>query len=116
MMNEQLLRAARAISPRSAVRRLTVAGKSMTLAFLVKNYLDHMIHHQRHIGVDVGQIVKTACAYSRASHLRFPSGERRESLTPLQCINLNEGARERLAGKSGQRPRMPLRLPGLLRQ
>ena len=54
MMNEQLVRAASAISPQSAGRRLTVAGKSMTLGFLVKDYVDHMLHHLRHIGVDLG--------------------------------------------------------------
>lgn len=54
MMNEQLLRAASTISPQNAERRLTVSGKSVTLAFLVQDYVDHMLHHLRHIGVDVG--------------------------------------------------------------
>ena len=52
IMNEQLLRAASKISSQTAERRLTVGEKSMTLRFLVKDYVDHMLHHLRHIGVD----------------------------------------------------------------
>ena len=52
IMNEQLLRAASKISSQTAERRLTVGEKSMTLGFLVKDYVDHMLHHLRHIGVD----------------------------------------------------------------
>jgi aryl carrier-like protein len=53
-MNEQLVRAASAISPQAANRKLTVGkGKPITLDFLVNDYLNHLLHHLRHIGIDV---------------------------------------------------------------
>jgi hypothetical protein len=52
VMNEHLLRAASAISPQAAERRLTVGGKEVTLGFVVTDYVDHLLHHLRRIGVD----------------------------------------------------------------
>ena len=52
VMNEHLLRAASVISPQAAERRLTVGGKEVTLGFVVTDYVDHLLHHLRHIGVD----------------------------------------------------------------
>jgi len=54
VMNDHLLRAAHSISPQVAERRLTVAGKAMTLGLLVEAYVDHLVHHLQHIGVEVG--------------------------------------------------------------
>jgi len=51
VMNEHLLRAASKISPQIAKRKLTVGGKEMTLAFLIEDYLDHLLDHLRHIGI-----------------------------------------------------------------
>jgi len=54
VMNQQLIRAASIITPQSANRKLTVGGGNpLTLGFLVDDYVDHLRHHLRHIGVDV---------------------------------------------------------------
>ena len=53
-MNEHLLLAASGISPQARERKLTVAGKEMTLAFLIEDYVRHLRHHLGHIGVEVG--------------------------------------------------------------
>jgi hypothetical protein len=54
MMNQQLIRAASAISPQAAERKLTVGGgRPITLDFLVRDYVDHLLHHLRHLGVEV---------------------------------------------------------------
>ena len=54
VMNEHLLRAASAISPEAGERGLTLGGKPMTLGFLVEDYVNHLLHHLQHIGVEVG--------------------------------------------------------------
>lgn len=55
VLNEQLVDAASAISQQAAERKLTVGGGSpITLSFLVNDYVDHLLHHLRHIGIDVG--------------------------------------------------------------
>jgi DinB family protein len=53
VMNQHLLPAAQAISPQSADRKLSVGAKEMSLDFLVTDYVDHLLHHLAHIGVDV---------------------------------------------------------------
>ena len=54
VMNQQLIRAGSAISPQAAERKLTVGGGSpITLDFLANDYVDHLLHHLRHIGIDV---------------------------------------------------------------
>jgi hypothetical protein len=53
VMNEHLLRAAHSVSAQVAERRLTVAGKPMTLGFLLEEYVAHLVHHLQHIGVKV---------------------------------------------------------------
>jgi hypothetical protein len=52
VLNQQLIRAASMISPRTSNRKLTVGGSSSTLGFLVDDYLDHLLHHLRHIGIE----------------------------------------------------------------
>jgi hypothetical protein len=54
MLNEHLLRAASGVSPQAEKRKLTVGGKEMTLASLIQDYVDHLLHHLGHIGVDLG--------------------------------------------------------------
>jgi hypothetical protein len=55
VLNEQLVGAASAISQQAAERKLTVGGGNpITLSFLVNDYVDHLLHHLRHIGIDVG--------------------------------------------------------------
>jgi hypothetical protein len=53
VLNEHLLRAATAISPQATELKLEVGGKRMTLGFVVTDYVDHLLHHLRHIGVDI---------------------------------------------------------------
>jgi hypothetical protein len=54
VMNQQLIRAASAISAQAAGRKLTVGGANpVTLDFLVNDYVAHLLHHLRHIGIDV---------------------------------------------------------------
>jgi hypothetical protein len=56
IMNQHLLRAASAISPQAAERKLTVGGgKPITLGFLFTDYVDHLLHHLRHIGIHFGE-------------------------------------------------------------
>ena len=55
IMNQHLLQAASAISPQAAERKLTVGGGNpITLGFLVADYVDHLLHHLHHIGVNLG--------------------------------------------------------------
>ena len=45
-----------AISPQAAERQLTVGGgKPITLGLLVTDYVDHLLHHLRHIGIHFGE-------------------------------------------------------------
>jgi len=52
VMNQQLIRAASSIAPRAPERKLTVGGNPMTLGLLLNDYVDHLLHHLRHIGID----------------------------------------------------------------
>jgi len=52
VMNQQLIRAASSVAPRALERKLTVGGKIMTLGVLLNDYVDHLLHHIRHIGID----------------------------------------------------------------
>src|ERR1700722_11458316 len=54
-VTQQLIRAASAIPPQAGERKLKVGGGDpITLGFLVKDYVDHLLHHLRHIGIEVG--------------------------------------------------------------
>jgi hypothetical protein len=52
VMNQQLTRAASIISPQTSDRKLMAGGNPVTLGFLVDDYVDHLLHHLRHIGID----------------------------------------------------------------
>ncbi len=53
VLNQQLIRAASVISSETSDRKLTVGGgTAITLSFLVNDYVDHLLHHLRHIGID----------------------------------------------------------------
>jgi nitroreductase len=55
--NQQLLAAAEAIAPDDWNRTCTIGdSEPMTIAFVADDYVRHMIHHLRHIGVDVDDI------------------------------------------------------------
>jgi hypothetical protein len=56
-LNRQLLAAAEAVPVSAWSHTLTVAGsEAMTLQFVFEDYLVHMAHHLRHIGIEVGDI------------------------------------------------------------
>ena len=56
VMNEQLLQAASALSPQIAARNLTIdGGKPITLESLVNDYVSHLVHHLRHIGIGAAE-------------------------------------------------------------
>ena len=58
--NEQLLAAALAVSPSAWHRTCTIAGSPpVTLAFVFQDYLHHMAHHLRHIGVEVDDLLSS---------------------------------------------------------
>lgn len=57
-LNEQLLAAASAVPPNGWHRTSTIAGSApVTLAFVFQDYLHHMVHHFRHIGVAVDDLL-----------------------------------------------------------
>jgi hypothetical protein len=60
-LNRQLLAAAEAIPDSGWARTLTVAGSEpLTLQFVVEDYVAHMLHHLRHIGIETGDITSNA--------------------------------------------------------
>jgi hypothetical protein len=60
-LNRQLLAAAEAIPDSGWSRTLTVAGSEpLTLKFIVEDYIAHMLHHLRHIGIETGDITSNA--------------------------------------------------------
>ena len=66
-LNRQLLAAAEAVPADGWSRTLTVAGSApLTLEFVFEDYLAHMLHHLRHIGIEVNDI-KVNHSYSSES-------------------------------------------------
>ena len=58
-LNAQLLTAAQAVPEEAWSRTLTIAdSKPLTLRFVFEDYLDHMLHHLRHIGVQLDDLVE----------------------------------------------------------
>jgi hypothetical protein len=57
-LNRHLLAAAE-VMPESAWNRTCAIGDSgpVTLKFVVDDYVDHMVHHLRHIGVEVDDVM-----------------------------------------------------------
>ena len=56
-LNRQLLAAAEAVPAAGWTRTLTIAGSEpVTLQFVFEDYLAHMMHHLRHIGIAVDDI------------------------------------------------------------
>ena len=56
-LNAQLLTAAKAVPEEAWSRTLTIAdSKPLTLRFVFEDYVDHMLHHLRHIGVQVDDL------------------------------------------------------------
>jgi hypothetical protein len=59
-MNEQLLTAAAAVPAVDWDRTCTINNSEpVTLAFVFEDYLHHMVHHLRHIGVEVDDLLSS---------------------------------------------------------
>lgn len=55
--NRQLIAAARAAPESAWSRTLTIGGRApVTLGFVLDEYVDHMVHHLKHIGIDAGAL------------------------------------------------------------
>jgi len=60
-LNRQLLAAAEAAPDSAWSRTLTIAGSEpLTLEFVFDDYVVHMLHHLRHIGIEVDDITSNA--------------------------------------------------------
>ena len=60
-LNRQLLAAAEAVPGSAWSRTLTVDGSEpLTLQFVFEDYVAHMLHHLRHIGIEVDDIASNA--------------------------------------------------------
>lgn len=57
-LNEQLLASAEAASPSAWTRTCTIGDSGpLTLQFVLDDYLEHMMHHLRHIGIEVDDLI-----------------------------------------------------------
>lgn len=57
-LNRQLLAAAEAASESAWPRTLTIADSTpLTLKFVADDYVRHMLHHLRHMGVELGDLM-----------------------------------------------------------
>ena len=62
-LNQQLLTAASAAPKAAWQRTCTIAGSPpVALAFVFEDYIHHMLHHLRHIGVEVDDLVSSVPA------------------------------------------------------
>jgi hypothetical protein len=56
-LNRQLLAAAEAVPENAWLRTCTIADSGpLTLKFVFEDYLEHMIHHLKHIGIEVDDL------------------------------------------------------------
>ena len=79
-LNEQLLAAATAVPESGWRRTCTIAGSApVTLAFVFEDYLHHMVHHLRHIGVELDDLLSSLPAL-RGAWKSWPEGK-----PPLQA-------------------------------
>lgn len=59
-LNQQLLTAAEAVPENAWSRTCTIADSvPLTLKFVVEDYIDHMVHHLKHIGVEVDDLKRS---------------------------------------------------------
>jgi hypothetical protein len=60
-LNRQLLAAAEAVPDSAWSRTLTVAGSEpLTLEFVFEDYVVHMLHHLKHIGIETNDLASNA--------------------------------------------------------
>ncbi len=64
-VNEHMLAAARRV-PASALSRTCAIGGSapLTLGFVIEDYVDHLVHHLQHIGVELSEFRRAESAYA----------------------------------------------------
>jgi hypothetical protein len=56
-LNQQLIAAAEAVPDPAWSRTCTIADSQLlTLEFVFRDYIEHMMHHLTHIGIDVGKL------------------------------------------------------------
>jgi hypothetical protein len=56
-LNRQLVMAANAVPASAWSRTLTIANSEpVTLKFVLQDYVAHMLHHLRHIGIETGDV------------------------------------------------------------
>jgi uncharacterized damage-inducible protein DinB len=64
-LNRQLLAAAEAVPDSAWPRTCTIADSApLTLQFVFDDYVDHMLHHLRHMGVEVDDLVAASASAS----------------------------------------------------
>ena len=64
-LNRQLLAAAEAVPNSAWSRTCSIADSApLTLQFVFDDYLDHMLHHLRHMGVEVDDLVAASASAS----------------------------------------------------
>lgn len=64
-LNRHMLAAARRIPDAAMTRTCTIAGgNSITLGFVIEDYVDHMIHHLQHIGIALSEFRRAESAYA----------------------------------------------------
>jgi len=62
-LNQQLLAAAKAVPDSAWLRTCTIAdSEPLTLKFVFEDYVEHMMHHLRHIGIEVDDLKSEAAA------------------------------------------------------
>jgi hypothetical protein len=74
-LNEQLLAAATAVSEAGWHRTCTIGGSApVTLAFVFEDYVHHMVHHLRHIEVELDDLLSSLPAL-RGAWKSWPEGK-----------------------------------------
>ena len=59
-LNQQLLTAAEAAPDAAWARTCTIADSPpLTLKFVFEDYIDHMLHHLQHIGIEIGDLKRS---------------------------------------------------------
>jgi hypothetical protein len=57
-LNRQLLTAAEAVPDSAWARTCTIADSApLTLKFVFDDYVNHMVHHLSHVGVELGDLM-----------------------------------------------------------
>ena len=63
-LNAHMLHASRRVPASAYGRKCNVGGAEMTLEFLIEDYIDHMVHHLKHIGIAVQEFRRAESAYA----------------------------------------------------